>query len=282
MTTKAITRVTRGAALALGLVTPVGPPPPGNPPGSPLVASPAAPPLSVLRADPQSPAAPYVGVIGDSTGGQLAIALADGLHHRDVAVVVAAVGGCQPTDVRFTFQDSEYLRSHPNCTQDVPALQREMTARYHPKVIIWSDVMEWSDVQTPDGRNVVAGTDEWRRRILKGWDRLLTRLGDAHVALVLPNWWADAPPDSPSVFPVKRQRALFRSWAKRHADRVTAVDLKPVVCPDGPPCGQTVGGVQLRPDHVHYTPEGARRAVEKIMNDVAELRTLHGPASTAS
>lgn len=223
-----------------------------------------------------------MGVIGDSTGGQLAIALADRLHHRDVGVVSAAVGGCQPTDVRFTFQNSEYLRSHPDCIQDVPEMQREMIARYHPKVVVWSDVMEWSDIQAEDGRNIVAGTDEWRRRITEGWDRLLARLGDAHVALILPSWWADSSPDSPSVFSVDRQRALFWSWAERHTDRVTAVDLKPVVCPNGPPCGQIVGGVRVRPDHVHYTPEGARWAIEKIMNDVADLKTLHGPAGTAS
>jgi hypothetical protein len=278
MMTVAISRVTRGAALALGLVTPVGPPPPG----SPSAASPETPHLWVLRADPQSAAAPYVGFIGDSTGSQLAIGLADGLHHRDVGVVVATVGGCQPTDVRFTFQNPEYLRSHPDCTRDAPELQREMTARYFPEVVIWSDVMEWSDIQDENGRDVVAGTDEWRRRIMEGWDRLLARLGDPHVALILPNWWAGSAPDSPSVFSVERQRALFRSWAERHADLVTVVDLKPVVCPDGPPCGQTVGGVQVRSDHVHYTPEGARLAAKKIMNDVTELRTLHGPASTAS
>jgi hypothetical protein len=138
--------------------------------------------------------------------------------------------------------------------------------------------MEWSDIQAENGRTIVVGTDEWRRKILEGWDRVLARVGDAHLALVLPNWWAGAPTDYPAGFSVGQQRALFRSWAERHTDQVTVVDLKPVVCPDGPPCGQVVGGVRLRTDHIHYTPEGARRAAEKIMNDVAALRTLHGPA----
>jgi hypothetical protein len=282
-----------GAAPALGLMMPgpllagpllAGPLPPGPPPGAALAAPPAAssqaaPRLWVLRAEPQSPEAPYVGVIGDSTASQLAGALADELRHRDVGVVVATVGGCQPTDVVLTFQSVDYLRSHQNCAWEAPAKQREMTNRYRPKVVVWSDIMEWSDIRAEDGRTIAAGTGEWQRRILESWDRLLARLGDAHLVLVLPSWWAGWPADYPAVFPVDRQRALFRSWSHRHADRVTVVDLTPVVCPGGPPCQQVVGGVRLRSDNVHYTPEGARRAGEKIMNDVDGLRTLRGPSA---
>jgi hypothetical protein len=278
-----------GAALVLGLMMPVGPLaggplPPGPPSGKasfapPAVSSQAAPRLWVLRAEPQSPAAPYVGVIGDSTGSQLAGALAGALRHRDVGVVIATVGGCQPTDVALTFQSANYLGSHQNCTWEAPAKQREMTIRYRPKIVVWSDIMEWSDIRAEDGRIIVAGTGEWQRRILESWDRLLARLGDAHLALVLPSWWAGWPANYPAAFPVARQRALFRSWAGDHADRVTVVDLTPVVCPAGPPCRQVVDGVRLRSDSVHFTPEGARRAGEKIMNDVEGLRTLHGPAA---
>jgi hypothetical protein len=259
-------RTITGAALALGLVSPAGPPPPVTP-------------VWVLRADRQSPGAPYVGVIGDSTGSQLAQALAVLLHHRDVGVAIATVGGCQPTDVVLTFQRPEYLRTHRNCSWEAPAKQRAMTARYHPKVVVWSDIVEWSDIQAEDGRTIAAGTAEWRRGILESWDRVLLRLGDADVALVLPSWWAGAPPDYPAGFPVGSQRALFRSWAGRHPDRVTVVDLSPVVCPAGPPCASPAGGVRLRTDHVHYTPEGARRAAEKIIGDVPRLRTLRGPAA---
>ena len=278
-----------GAALFLGvslLTGPLlaGPLPPGPQAGTaavapPAVSSQAAPLLWVLRAEPQSPAAPYVGVIGDSTGSQLAGALADELRHRDVGVVVATVGGCQPTDVVLTFQSADYLQTHQNCTWEAPAKQREMTVRYRPKVVVWSDIVEWSDIRAEDGRIVGAGTGEWRRRSLESWDRLLVRLGDAHLVLVLPTWWAGRPVDYPAAFPVGRQRELFRSWGGHHADRVTVVDLTPVVCPGGPPCKQVVGGVRLRSDNVHYTPEGARRAGEKIMNDVDGLRTLRGPAA---
>jgi hypothetical protein len=39
------------------------------------------------------------------------------------------------------------------------------------------------------------------------------------------------PRELPGRFPVGRQWALFRSWGRDHADRVTVVDLTPVVRP---------------------------------------------------
>jgi hypothetical protein len=56
----------------------------------------------------------------------------------------------------------------------------------------------------------------------------------------------------------------------------TAAQSPPVWVLRGP--AEPRGGVRLRTDNVHYTPGGARRAAEEIMNDVAGLRTLHGPA----
>jgi SGNH domain (fused to AT3 domains) len=250
-------------AVALALVTSAGPSPP---------------PVWVTRADGQSPGAPYVGVIGDSTGSQLAVAVAGRLRQRDVGVAVATVGGCQPTDVALTYQNPTYLSAHRNCVQDAPEKQRDLTALYHPKVVIWSDIMEWSDIEAEHGRTVVAGSGEWQTRISASWDRLLGRLGEARVVLVLPTWWTGAPAAFPPWFSVRRQRELFQSWAGRHTDRVTVVDLAPVLCPAGPPCPDTVGGVRLRTDQVHFTPEGARRAVDRIFDDVADLKTLHGPA----
>jgi hypothetical protein len=38
-----------------------------------------------------------------------------------------------------------------------------------------------------------------------------------------------------------------------------------------------VDGVELRSDHVHYTPEGTRRAIAKILADAPVLRRLRGP-----
>ncbi len=256
-------RAPHGFVIALAAVAgPLASPAGGAPPPRPLVAFPAS---------GRNPS--FVGVIGDSTGSQLAVPLAAEMNARHVGVVSATVGGCQPTDLVLTYQSPEYFENHRNCPRDAKEYQDDLTFRFRPKVVIWSDIMEWSDVKLA-GRVVAAGSDEWKRLMLDGWDHTLGRLGSAHVALILPTWWAGQPANTPPSFPVDRQRALFRTWAGRHPDRVTVVDLGPVVCPSGPPCEQVVSGVRLRTDHVHYTPEGARRAIARILTDVPALKNI--------
>jgi hypothetical protein len=258
----------RNLGLAVGIVIP------GGYPVSPSAPGPWTRYLPTFPAH-ANPAAPFVGMIGDSTSGQLAEPLATVVNRRGVNVVNAAVGGCQPTDLVLTFESPEYFQRHLNCPLDARDKQNEMTARFHPRVIVWSDIMEWSGIKL-NNRTIPVGSEEWKRLILDGWTRTLGRLGEAHVVLILPTWWAGWPRDTPAGYPVDRQRSLFRMWAKLHTGRVTVVDLGPVICPAGPPCRQVVGGVQLRTDHVHYTAEGMRRVITKIMADVPVLRDMHG------
>lgn len=277
-----------GAGLALSLAAGNGPPAPAPAPApapQPDPAADQAPPQDLAIYPPASSAAParpapYVGVIGDSTATQLVKPLADQLGARGVGVVGATVGGCQPTDVVLTYQSHEYFERHQNCPKDAQRRQHTLVARFHPKAVVWADAMEWSDIQAGD-RLVTAGSDQWRQLMLAGWDRTLSRLGDASVVLILPTWWAGYPTATPPSFPVEGQRALFRTWAARHQNQVSLVDLGPVLCPAGPPCRQVVDGVQLRSDHVHYTTEGSRRVIAKIMADSAVLRGL-GARPTAS
>jgi len=220
-------------------------------------------------------------MIGDSTSSQLAGPLAAELNRRGVDVVNATVGGCQPTDLVLTYESLEYFQRHLNCPLEARDKQNQMTSRFHSRVVVWSDIMEWSGIKI-NNRIITAGSEEWRRLILEGWTRTLGRLAEAHVVLILPTWWAGWPRDTPASYPVGRQRSLFRTWARLHAGRVTVVDLAPVICPAGPPCQQVVGGVRLRTDHVHYTAEGARRVIAKIMADAPILRDLHGSATNAA
>jgi hypothetical protein len=258
----------RNAALAMSLTAPgalPAPPPANNPPIRPLLIYPA---LS------KDPAAPFVGVIGDSTGSQLVEPLARTFNPRNVGLVGATVGGCQPTDAVLTYESAEYFQRHLNCPKDARERQKDMVFRFHPRVVVWADIMEWSGIKVND-RVVAGGTDEWKRLMFESWDRTLGRLGRAHVVLILPTWWAGSPTNSPSPVTVEQQRALFRSWAALHPGRVSLVDLGPVICPAGPPCQLVMNGVSLRTDHVHYTPEGTRRAVAKIITDPA-LKNMHG------
>jgi hypothetical protein len=100
--------------------------------------------------------------------------------------------------------------------------------------------------------------------------------------LILPVWRAGEGRNAPSSFPVDKQRALFRAWAERHSATVNVVDLAPVICPSGPPCEQVMNGVQLRTDIIHYSPEGIRRAIAKMMADSSDLRNVHGRAAVTA
>jgi hypothetical protein len=216
-----------------------------------------------------------VGLIGDSTGSQLAKPLAATLNPRGVGVVSATVGGCQPTDTVLTYQSAEYFQRHLDCPRNALTKQDYMVHRFRPTMVLWSDIMDWSDIKLND-RVVVSGSAEWKRLMREGWDRTLDRLHGAHVTLILPTWWAGAPRDAPAHFSVDRQRALFRSWAERHPRRVTVVDIGPVICPDGPPCEQVVHGVELRSDYYHYTEEGLRRVITEILAKVPALKNMRG------
>jgi hypothetical protein len=258
-----------GAGLAIALIAP----------GTALGGLPADdPPIgasAIFLAPSGDPAAPYVGLVGDSTASQLAGPLAARVRPRGVGVVSATVGGCQPTDTVLTYQSAEYFQRHLDCPRKALEKQEYMVRRFRPKIAIWSDVLDWSDIKLKD-RVLVAGSPEWKRLMFAGWDRTLDRLGGASVALVLPTWWAGAPRDAPAHFSVDRQRALFRSWAARHSERVTAVDLGPVLCPAGPPCEEVVNGVRLRTDYYHYSETGIRRVIAEIMAKVPALNTISG------
>lgn len=268
----------RGAGLAVCLAGPGGLGGLGGPPAPPPADAPPARPLALYPAPAKDPAGPFAGVIGDSTASQLIAPLATELNPRGIGVVGATQGGCQPTDTVMTYQSPEYFKRHLYCTTDARERQSYMVFRYHPKAVVWADIMEWSDIRLGD-RTVPAGTPEWKQLMLAGWDRTLDRLGGAHVVLILPTWWAGWPRNSPVIFPVEQQRVLFQSWAARHPGQVTVIDLGPVICPSGPPCRQVVNGVLLRSDHVHYTPEGTRRVIAAIMAGAPILTKAHPPAA---
>jgi hypothetical protein len=54
--------------------------------------------------------------------------------------------------------------------------------------------------------------------------------------------------------------SLLRAEAAKHPDTVTLLDLNKVVCPDGR-YAESVGGLQVRSDGLHFTPEGVRQLI---------------------
>ena len=54
-------------------------------------------------------------------------------------------------------------------------------------------------------------------------------------------------------------------------EHTALLDLASTVCNDGPPCPQSVDGVELRPvDGVHFGPDGARWVARWIFDRLEE------------
>jgi hypothetical protein len=64
--------------------------------------------------------------------------------------------------------------------------------------------------------------------------------------------------DQPSR--VDAWNALVRAEAKRHPDTTVVLDLNKLVCPDGR-YTESVNGLQVRSDGLHFTPEGVRQLI---------------------
>ncbi len=65
------------------------------------------------------------------------------------------------------------------------------------------------------------------------------------------------------------QRAIDEV-AAAHPDRVAVIDLAGWLCPDGE-CTEVIDGVELRPDGLHYTEQGARPVARWVLDQVAAL-----------
>ncbi|GAA0315702.1 hypothetical protein GCM10010151_02170 [Actinoallomurus spadix] len=221
-----------------------------------------------------SPAAPTLGVIGDSVARGYAYYLARELGPRGVRVVDAAIYGCPATAVPFIVpvRGREEVSRCPDAER---ARQTALVRDFHPRVVLWHSILERFDLIRGNVRTT-AGTPDWERQIMAGWDDILTRVTreGARVLLVLPLWYEHQPPEPPARGAgVERLRNMYQRWAAGHRDQVTVVDVAPLVCPSGPPCG-LVGGIDFRPDQVHFDDPGGTRVAAYLRTHVPALAAL--------
>jgi hypothetical protein len=228
----------------------------------------------VVTGSSSASSAPTVAVIGDSVARDYAYYLAGRLGPSGVRVVDGALSGCPVGTLPL-------LATSPNgstplrggaCPQLAAAKQLALIAAYAPKIIVWHSIIEIWGILDAKG-NVPSGTEEWRKRVRAEWDDTLRRVtvGGARVIVILPLWYehgAAVPLDAPGPS-VEKLRDLYVRWAALHKDKVSVVDVAPVVCPSGPPCG-LVNGVDFRPDSTHFDDPGGVQ--------VAAYLTSHAPA----
>lgn len=233
----------------------------------------------VVTGASSAPAAPTVGVIGDSVARDYAYYLGRRLGPSGVRVVDGALNACPVGTLPLVavYPDGSHRPQRGGaCPRLVPAKQAELVAAYAPRLVLWQSITEIRGIQDP-GRYVLPGSAEWRRRVLAEWDDTLRRVTarGAKVVVIQPLWYEHAPVERLDVpgQSIERLRGMYVQWAARHRDRVSLVDTAPVVCPSGPPCG-LVGGVDFRPDTIHFDDPGGVKVADYLIAHVPELARL--------
>ncbi|MCW2912864.1 MAG: hypothetical protein JWN52_932 [Actinomycetia bacterium] len=227
-----------------------------------------------------TPSAPTLGVIGDSVARDYAYYLARELGPDGVRVVDGAIPNCPAGTLPLIerARGGKVLPRGGACPKFVLTKQSGLVTDFHPKVILWHSMVEIYDVYNGQ-LEIASGSPEWERRVLAQWEDTLTRItrNGAQVVTVMPLWYEHNPPvplnaPGPSI---EKLRDLYTRWASRHRDHVTLVDVAPVACPSGPPCGP-VNGVEFRPDNSHFSDAGGSRVAAYLKSHVPALARLSG------
>jgi hypothetical protein len=222
--------------------------------------------------------APTLGVIGDSIARDYAYYLARELGPHGVRVVDGAVSGCPAGTLSLIQQvrGVDVVAHKGECPDLVSTKQKALVTEFHPKVVLWHSVMELRDVENGKAK-IASGSKDWEGRLWAEWEDTLSRLtsNGAQVIVILPLWYEHVPPASlatpgPSV---EKLRDLYTRWVSYHRDRVGLVDVAPVACPTGPPCGP-VNGIDFRPDAVHFDDPGGARVAAYLKSRVSALTRL--------
>jgi hypothetical protein len=230
----------------------------------------------VVRGSSPRPSAPTVAVIGDSVARDYAYYLAQRLGPRGVRVIDGALSGC-PVGTLPLFSSihgvTKRLRDGA-CPTIVVNKQQALLTRFAPKLIFWQSITEIWDIDAGTLR-VPSGSPEWGRRVMAQWDDTLRRItrGGAQVVVILPLWYEHNSPhrlDEPGPS-VEKLRDLYTRWAAGRG--VAVVDVAPLVCPSGPPCG-VVNGIDFRPDTTHYDDSGGAQVAAYLESHVPALALL--------
>lgn len=232
----------------------------------------------VVMGSSSASSAPTVGVIGDSVARDYAYYLARELGPHGVRVVDGALSGCPVGTLPLLLRIHDVtkpLRAGA-CPKLVADKQDALIKDYAPKLILWHSIIEIWGISAPNGE-VASGTDEWGRKLLAQWDETLSRItrGGARVVLILPLWYERSAPvrlDAPGPN-VEKMRDLYTRWAALHRDKVDVVDVAPLACPAGPPCGP-VNGVDFRPDTTHYDDPGGVQVATYLRSHVPALARM--------
>jgi peptidoglycan/LPS O-acetylase OafA/YrhL len=221
-------------------------------PGSPTTAAP------VSRAG-RKPGQPRVTVLGDSVAWSLGTYLPP---QEKLTVSVRAVQGCGIARLPELRYIGDPHPNYPGCERWDDRWKRGVRADDPDVAVILLDRWELMDRKL-DGRWQHVGDEAFDRYLTGELDRAIDVAAErgAHVALLTAPYTRRAERPDGGLWPedepdrVDAWNRLLRSTAARH--RATVLDLNRRACPDGR-FTWNAGGVRLRSDGLHFTPEGVQ------------------------
>ena len=118
------------------------------------------------------------------------------------------------------------------------------------------------------GAMLKAGTPEWEAYVSDGLEKQVDILSSqgARVALLTfpcskPAAWALLPDsdqyEEETFWRINALNEVYRRFAGEHSEKVTLIDLNRYACPEGKFSDLVIGGVRMREDGLHFTPEGS-------------------------
>ena len=222
----------------------------------------ATPP--VRRADRKPGAEPRVDIFGDSVAWTLGAYLPD---HPGLAVNNIAIQGCG-----ITLQPDILELGSPHTLYSYcpgwPAKYQGAINNDDPDVsVLLLNRWEMMDAKL-NGAYAHVGQPDFDRYLTGQLDQAIGIMGShgSHIVLLTAAYThrAERPDgglyneDQPAR--IDAWNSLLRAEAAKHPDTVTLLDLNKVVCPDGR-YTESVGGLQVRSDGLHFTPEGVRQLI---------------------
>lgn len=235
--------------------------------------APAPEAAAVAPAGAAVPAPPRrIMLVGDS----LAVSLLPGLKQASVEngvdLVPASVAGCgviggQPVDIT----GAPYKWSAA-CEDSIPKYQQARVAQYRPDVVVWLSGWDRTE-RLVNGQRVSPRTIDGRQAFMALIDQAANRLTSTGARLIMltvaPAAPSDYYPDPPRDVSIDQLNRLIREYARQHADRVAVVDLAEMLCPKGPPCPESIDGVEPRHrDGNHFEEDTAGWVARRIMPQV--------------
>jgi peptidoglycan/LPS O-acetylase OafA/YrhL len=218
-----------------------------------------------------------VGLVGDSVAMSLFPGLAYEAAGTSRRLVAAAFPGCPIGSAQHLTAEGEAVGFARHCPDITTRQQTTLVHDFSPDVIFWLSNRDRLAI-LQDGEMLRAGSPEWEAAAFADWDGVLDRLtaNGASVVLILPFHSTGVDPRActreaslPDPCPgpplsINALRYEYTRWAARHSTSVVVLNPDPVMCPENP-CPGTIDGVDLRSDTVHFTEDGARLVIRRLL-----------------